>query len=160
MASQKKIISQEGYKKIIDEITNLKENDIPETLEILKDARSQWDLSENSDYHAAKEKLALLQRRLAELEDILTNIEIAQEVKKTTSVWTVQYGSVVRISIEGDKEFEIQIVGESEVEVWDGRMAISLDSPLWQSILNKKQGDVVEMRLPTWNKNVTILNLS
>lgn len=160
MISKKNLISQEWYEKIIAEIALLKDEQIPETLEVLKDARSQGDLSENSDYHAAKEKLALLQRRVSELEDMIENIEIIQD---DNSKWgknsIVKYWSLVKIEIEWDKEFTIEIVGGGEVAVGE-EMAISLDSPIWQAIEGKKKGDTGEIKLPSGNKKVTILSVS
>lgn len=160
MTTKKNVISQEGYEKIIAEIALLKEEQIPETLEVLKDARSQWDLSENSDYHAAKEKLALLQRRISELEDMIERVEIIQEdEKKSGKNFVVKYWSKVTLEIEWDKEFTIEIVWGGEVEVWED-IAISLDSPLWQAIEGKKKWEKWEIKLPSGNKKVTILSVS
>lgn len=161
MTTKKNLISQEWYEKIISEITLLKEEQIPETLEVLKDARSQWDLSENSDYHAAKEKLALLQRRISELEDMIEKVEIIKEdsTKKWIKNDIVKYGTTVVVEIEWDKEFTIEIVGSGEVSL-DGNVCISLDSPLWLAIDGKKKWDTGEMRLASGNKKVTILSIS
>lgn len=161
MVSKKNIISQEGYEKLIAEITQLKETDIPETLEVLKDARSQGDLSENSDYHAAKEKLALLQRRVAELEDMIENVEIVHDEswKKWMKNDIVKYWSIVTIEIEGDKEFQVTIVGWGEVEIGE-KIAISLDSPLGVALEGKKKGDTGEIKWTNGNKKVTILSVS
>ena len=79
MASKKKIISRKWYDKILIEISDLKDIQIPETLEVLKDARAQWDLSENSDYHAAKEKLSLLNKRVSDLEFMIEEVEIVDD---------------------------------------------------------------------------------
>ena len=160
MTTKKNIISQEWYEKIIAEIAWLKDEQIPETLEVLKDARSQWDLSENSDYHAAKEKLALLQRRISELEDMIENVEIIQDDdKKSGKDAIVKYWSTVTVEIEWDKEFTIEIVGGGEVEIWQN-VAISLDSPLWTAIDGKKKWEKWEIKLPSGNKKVTILSVS
>ena len=139
----------------------MKDEQIPETLEVLKDARSQWDLSENSDYHAAKEKLALLQRRISELEDMIEKVEIIKEdsTKKWIKNDIVKYWSTVVVEIEWDKEFTIEIVGSGEVSL-DGNVSISLDSPLGLAIDGKKKWDTGEMRLASGNKKVTILSIS
>ena len=160
MTTKKNLISQEWYEKIVAEINTLKEIEIPETLEVLKDARSQWDLSENSDYHAAKEKLALLQRRILGLEEMIEKVEIIQDddTKKWGRDAVVKYGSKVTIAIEWDKEFTIEIVGWGEVVIWN-ELAISLDSPLWQAIDGKKKWDKGEIKLPSGNKTVTILSI-
>ena len=103
-APKKKIISQQWYEKILQEINDLKMVAIPETLEVLKDARAQWDLSENSDYHAAKEKLWLLQRRIDELEEMIDDVEIVTDDASDVSTSVVRYGSMVKVDIEDDKE--------------------------------------------------------
>lgn len=138
----------------------MKDEQIPETLEVLKDARSQGDLSENSDYHAAKEKLALLQRRVSELEDMIENIEIIQDDDKSAGAdASVKYGSVVTLEIENDKQFTVEIVGSGEVTIGE-HLAISLDSPLGVAIDGKKQGESGEIKLPAGNKKVTILSIA
>ncbi len=159
MVIKKDIISQEGYEKLIREKTSLKEIQIPEIVEVLKDARSQGDLSENSDYHAAKDKLSLLKRRLGELEDILENVQIVDEEKIAKWSSSIQYWSKVVLSIEGDKEFTVEIVGWGEVHVGDS-LAISLDSPLWKAIEGKKSWEHGEIKLLTGNKKISILSVS
>lgn len=160
MTKKKNLISQEWYEKIIAELSLLKDEQIPETLEVLKDARSQGDLSENSDYHAAKEKLALLQRRVSELEDMIENIEIIQDDDKSAGAdASVKYGSVVTLEIENDKQFTVEIVGSGEVTIGE-HLAISLDSPLGVAIDGKKQGESGEIKLPAGNKKVTILSIA
>ncbi|MBP7885027.1 hypothetical protein KAZ93_02555 [Patescibacteria group bacterium] len=85
---------------------------MPETLEVLKDARAQGDLSENSDYHAAKEKLSLLKRRIEELEEMIDDVEIVSDesVEVAVSTSTVRYGSLVKVDIEDDKKYDFEIV--------------------------------------------------
>ena len=161
MTTKKNLISKEWYEKIITEITFLKEEQIPETLEVLKDARSQWDLSENSDYHASKEKLALLQRRISELEDMIEKVEILKE--DSENKWNkndvVKYWSKVVIEVEWDKEFAIEVVGSWEISLGD-ELRVSLDSPIWLAIDGKKQWDTGEIKLWSGNKKVTILSIS
>jgi transcription elongation factor GreA len=158
MTTKKNIISQEWYEKIVSEISLIKDEQIPETLDVLKDARSQWDLSENSDYHAAKEKLALLQRRIAELEELIDNVEIVKETDKPKDA-IIRYWSQVKLEIEGDKPFVVSIVWPGEVTVLD-EFNISFESPLWIAIENKKKWDIVEVKLANSNKKVTILSVS
>ena len=130
MSQTNKIISQEGYDKIISEINQIKEVEMPETLEVLKDARSQGDLSENSDYHAAKEKIAMLKRRISELEGLIEDVEIVDTTAKKSKTNTITYGSVVKLQMEGDAAMTVKIVGTGEVNVLEDTVKISLDSPL------------------------------
>lgn len=158
-APKKKIISQQWYDKILQEINEIKNVSMPETLEVLKDARAQWDLSENSDYHAAKEKLSLLQRRIDELEEMIDDVEIVNDESDEKSTSTVRYGSLVKVAIEDDKNYTFEIVGGGEVDVMD-ELKISLDSPIGNAIDGKKKGDVVYVKLANGKKKVTILSVS
>lgn len=158
--TKKNLISQEWYEKIVSEITLIKDGQIPETLEVLKDARSQGDLSENSDYHAAKEKLALLQRRLSELEELIENVEIIKdEIIDKVKDKTIKYGSVVKLEVDGDSPLTVTIVWPGEVTVLD-EFNISFESPLGSAIEGKKKGDILDLRLPTTTKKVKILSVS
>jgi transcription elongation factor GreA len=136
----------------------IKDVQIPDTLEVLKDARSQWDLSENSDYHGAKEKLSLLQRRIVDLEDLIESVEIIRNVEKIDTK-TIKYGSKITLEIEWDKEFTVNIVWSGEVAIFDD-FNISFDSPLWMAMEWKKQWDIVEVRLSNVKKKVSILSVS
>lgn len=158
MTNKKNVISQEWYEKIITEINHIKDVETPETLEVLKDARSQWDLSENSDYHAAKEKLALLQRRVSELESLIENVEIIKDSEKSKDA-VIRYWSKVELEIEWDKPFKLSIVGPGEVTVLD-EFNISFESPLWMAIEGKKKWDTVEIKLTNAPKKVKILSVS
>lgn len=157
MSQTNKVISQEGYDKIITEINQIKEIEMPDTLEVLKDARSQWDLSENSDYHAAKEKISMLKRRISELEWLIEDVEIIDTTVKKSKTNIVTYGSLVTLQMEGDESMVVKIVGTGEVDVLDDTVKISLDSPLWKALDNRKQGDIVELK--STNKKVTILSV-
>jgi transcription elongation factor GreA len=158
MTTKKNIISQEWYEKIVSEINNIKDVQIPETLEVLKDARSQGDLSENSDYHSAKEKLSLLQRRILELEWLIDKVEIATD-EWDTNTSLIRYGSKVTLEVEWDEPFTVSIVGAGEVAVLEA-LNISFESPLWIAIEGKQAGDVVELKLANTNKKVKILSVS
>ncbi len=158
MVNKKNVISQEWYEKITAEISLIKDEHIPETLEVLKDARSQWDLSENSDYHAAKEKLALLQRRISELEELIEHVEIIKENEKTKDT-IIRYWSKVELEIEWDQPFTLSIVWPGEVTVLD-QCNISFESPLWIIIEGKKKWDIVDLKLTNNIKKVKILSVS
>lgn len=159
MAKKKNQISQSWYEKLLAEINTLKDQEIPETLEVMKDAREQWDLSENADYHAAKDKLSLLRKRLTELENMILSVDIVDGSQTKTSWEVVEYWSRVSLFIEGDKEFEVEIVWSWEVAIGDV-LAISLDSPLGKALSGRSAGEEVEMKLPAGNKKLTILSVS
>jgi len=146
MASKKKIISRKWYDKILIEISDLKDIQIPETLEVLKDARAQWDLSENSDYHAAKEKLSLLNKRVSDLEFMIEEVEIVDDE------------DIVESHIEDDKNYTFEIVGGGEVSVWDD-LKLSLDSPIGLAIDGKKEWESWYIKILNAKKKVTILSI-
>lgn len=158
MASKKNIISREWYEKILLEINDLKEKDIPETLEVLKDARAQWDLSENSDYHAAKEKLSLLNKRLSDLEAMIEQVDIVDEESLKQDSHVVKYGSIVTVDIEDDKTYTFEMVGTGEVAVSD-ELKLSLDSPIGVAIDGKKSWDIAYMKVLNTKKKVKILSV-
>ncbi len=157
MSDKKQFMSQEWYEKIIAEISDIEKKQIPETLEVLKDARSQWDLSENSDYHAAKEKLALLQRRLVELEWLIEGVEIVE--KTWSKATTITYGSHVTLDIEWDGVVEADIVNTGEVFVGDV-LKISFESPLGKILEGKKKWDELVLKLPAVNKKIKVLSVA
>ena len=159
MASKKNIISRQWYDKILSEINDLKELQIPETLEVLKDARAQWDLSENSDYHAAKEKISLLQKRISELETMIESVEIVDEDDNVWDSSVVRYWSRIVVDFEEDKSYPFEIVGPGEVAV-DDEMKVSLDSPIGLAVDGKKIWDVCYIKLPNGNKKkITISSI-
>lgn len=158
MASKKNIISRQWYDKILSEINEIKDIQVPETLNVLKDARAQGDLSENSDYHAAKEKLALLQKRIDELEMMIASVEIIDDEDVADS-HLVKYWSKVLVEIEDDKQYLFEIAWSGEVAVFD-ELRLSLDSPIGVAIEGKKKWDISYVKLPNGNKKkVTILSV-
>ncbi len=156
---QKNIISRSGYEKIVGEINDIKTNHLPETIEVLKDARAQWDLSENSDYHAAKEKIALLERRVVELEWMIENVEIVDDDSVTWSKWVIKYWSIVTVEIEDEKSFTFEIVWTWEVDVTTVPLKLSFESAVVSAVQDKKKWDVVVAKLPHGRKNVHILDV-
>lgn len=157
MAAKKNLISRQWYEKILSEINDLKEVQVPETLEVLKDARAQWDLSENSDYHAAKEKLSLLNKRIFDLESMIETVEIIDEDDVVDSN-VVKYWSIVEVDIEDDRTYSIEFVGWWEVSV-DTDLKLSLDSPIGVALEWKKKWDVGYIKVLNGKKKVTILSI-
>ena len=158
MTSKKNLISRQWYDKILAEINDLRDVQLPETLDVLKEARAHGDLSENSDYHAAKEKISLLQKRIVDLETMIESVDIMDD----DVVWDshiVKYWSVVSVDIEDDKIYTFEIVWSWEVVAFDD-LKLSLDSPLGLVIDGKIQWDSGYLKLPNGNKKkVTILSV-
>lgn len=155
------LLTKESYTKLITEMKELEDISIPNTLEQLKDARESWDLSENYEYHSAKEKLNMLNIRLNEIKQLVKDVKIvtkksSEDNKQET---TIQYWSKIVLSIEWDKEYNLEIVGVWEVEV-GSNTKISFESPIWMAIEWKKQWDSVKYKFSDWNrKNIKILSV-
>jgi len=129
----------ESLTKELDELQNVKR---PKAIERLAKARAMGDLSENSEYSAAKEELSFIEGRIQEIEEILNDFELI-EMKSDKKF--VQLGSTVVVEINGKKE-TFQIVGEFEAEPFNRKL--SHTSPIGQALLGKKIGDQVEVEVP------------
>jgi len=133
-----------GYRQLVEELEQLEKNKRPEAIERLAKARDFGDLSENAEYHSAKEDLSTLEGRLEELKDILTRV-IVVDVQKS-GLKQVGLGSVVHIEVNGSKH-EFTIVGEWEAD--PAAKKISHESPLGKALMGKKVGDSVEVEAPS-----------
>jgi transcription elongation factor GreA len=134
-------LTKQGLNELQDELDKLKEKE-PTAVERVTKAREFGDLSENSEYHAAREDLALIQGRIDELEDLLARAEVIRASSKTH---TVKLGSTV--TVYNDKqEVTYVVVGEYEADPTNRK--ISHDSPLGQALIGKKIGDTVEYEAP------------
>ncbi len=145
--TKKKQLTKESYDELLKELDDLKKNKLPEILEQIREAREAWDLSENAEYHSAKDKQALLQVRANQLEEMLEWVEIVEESKSKDNV--VRYWSKVLLQLDDEKEYEVSIVGWWEVKLWD-ETKISFNSPIWNAIEWKKEWKTVNIKLPWW----------
>lgn len=134
-----------GYKKVTEELNYLKSKERPETVVALDEARQLGDLKENAEYHAAKEKLKIIDSQIAELGNIISKAVIIDP--STLPHDRVSFGSTVRlIDINTDEEFEYSIVGGVESNPDIG--LISFNSPLAKQLLGKESGDEIKASLP------------
>jgi len=133
-----------GYRQLVEELDQLEKNKRPEAIERLSKARDFGDLSENAEYHSAKEALSTLEGRVEELKDILTRVVVV-DVQKSGSK-QVGLGSVVHIEVNGTKH-EFTIVGEWEAD--PAAKKISHESPLGKALMGKKVGESVEVEAPS-----------
>ncbi len=135
----------EGYKALDDELKRLKTEQRPAVIAAIAEARSHGDLSENAEYHAAKDQQGWIESRIAEIEDKLARAQIIDVSKLSGS--QVKFGATVTVVDEDtDESSRYQIVGEHEADVKSGR--ISLVSPLSRAMIGKEVGDVVEVNTP------------
>lgn len=146
-----------GHAAIQAEIKQLKSVDRPRIINAIAEARAHGDLSENAEYHAAKEQQGLTEARVAELEDTLGRAEVIDV--SSLSGETVKFGAFVTlVDEETDAESIYQIVGEMEADVRDGK--ISITSPLARALIGKTVSDSVEVSTPGGGKSYEILKVA
>jgi len=146
-----------GHNALDEEMKHLKSVERPEVIAAIAEAREHGDLSENAEYHAAKEKQGWIEGRLLELEDKLARAQIIDVSKLGGD--TVKFGATVTV-LDEDTEVEAtyQVVGEDESDVKAGK--ISLTSPIARAMINKEVGDVVEVNAPGGLKSYEIMTVS
>ena len=146
-----------GYAALEAELKRRQQQDRPRIIQAIAEARSHGDLSENAEYHSAKEQQSLNEGRIAELEDRLSRAEVI-DVSKLSGT-TVKFGATVRL-IDEDTEDErtYQIVGENEADVKQGK--VSITSPIARALISKKVGDTVEVKTPGGGKSYEILKVA
>lgn len=155
-AAKTNFLTQEGYEKLVKELHNIKEIEVPKVIERIWEAKAMWDLSENSEYKSALEDRDLLSSRVMQIEELLNNVEIIDESKKKPG--KIDYGTEVTVQLEDKKKYTITMVGSGEVEIGD-KTKISFESPLGIAIRGKKAWDKVQMRIGTSRQDVKIVSI-
>ncbi len=146
----------EGYQTLDEELKRLKTQERPAVIAAISEARSHGDLSENAEYHAAKERQGWIEGRIAEIEDKLARAQVIDVSK--LSGGQVKFGATVSVVDEDtEEEARYQIVGDHEADVKLGK--ISLSSPLSRAMIGKEVGDVVEVNTPGGVKAYAILKV-
>ena len=134
-----------GYKALEDEISHLKLVERPAVIKMIAEARSHGDLSENAEYHAAKERQAFIEGRVMDLEDKLSRADVIDLSKLSGK--TVKFGAIVTLADEDtDAKVKYQIVGDLEADAKKGKISIS--SPIARALIGKTAGDTVEVAAP------------
>ena len=145
-----------GYARLEKELKELKSTARPAVIQAIATAREHGDLSENAEYHAAKEQQSHIEGRISELEDKLGRSEVIDVAAITGS--QIKFGATVLLVDEDtDEETTYQIVGEDESNIEEGRLSIS--APLARALINKEQGDSVEVNTPGGSKAYEVLNV-
>ncbi|HEY0646625.1 transcription elongation factor GreA [Phenylobacterium sp.] len=135
----------EGYKALDEELKRLKTVERPAVIAAIAEARSHGDLSENAEYHAAKERQGWIEGQIAEIEDRMARAQVI-DVSKLSGK-QIKFGATVSVVDEDtEEEARYQIVGEHEADVKRGR--VSITSPIARAIIGKEMGDVVEVNTP------------
>ena len=145
-----------GLRKLEDELRFLKSEERPAIIVAIAEARSHGDLSENAEYHAARERQSFIEGRILELEEVVSAAEVIDP--STLSGDQVKFGAHVRlVDEETDKEATYQIVGVHEADIKHARLSVS--SPLAKALIGKRIGDTISVPAPSGDRNYEILDV-
>ncbi len=148
-------LTAKGFAKLDAELRKLKSVDRPAVIKAIAEAREHGDLSENAEYHAAREQQSHIEGRVKELEAIISLADVIDVAKLSG---TVKFGATVKIVDEDtDEEKTYQIVGEPEADIEAG--LLNLKSPLARALIGKEEGDSIEVKTPGGEKSYEILSV-
>lgn len=148
-------LSPEGHKKLVEELKRLKTVDRPTVVSEISRARDHGDLSENAEYHAAKERQVHIERKIGELEFKLSRARVVENTADTGHAYLMSY--VVVLDLKSKEEIKYQLVAPEEADFDLDR--ISIKSPVGAALLGKTQGDKVKIKIPAGELNYEILEV-
>lgn len=149
-------MTKKGYHSLEKELKNLKSVERPAVIEAIAEAREHGDLSENAEYHAARERQSFIEGRIQELEAIISAADVIDPAAMNGE--TVKFGATVLVIDEDtEKEHDFQIVGQHESNADEGK--ISITAPLARGLIGKSEGDSVEVNTPKGEKYYEILEI-
>lgn len=145
-----------GYEVLLEELRDLRNNARPSVIKAIAEAREHGDLSENAEYHAAREKQSFIEGRIIELEDTVGRAEVIDSSEFSGP--EVRFGATVTLQ-DCDSEAEViyQIVGEYEADIDKGQ--ISLKAPLARAMIGKESGDIFEINIPSGTREYEIIKV-
>ncbi len=150
-------MTAEGFARLLDECKHLKSVERPAIIKAIAQAREHGDLSENAEYHAARERQSFIEGRLMELEDQISRAEVIDVSKLSGTV--VKFGAKVTIADEDSGEEQTyQLVGAVESDINSGRLSVT--APLARALIGKTVGDSVEVTTPRGAKSYEIVNVA
>ncbi len=148
-------MTRRGYDALDDELKQLKTVDRPAIIRDISEARDHGDLSENAEYHAAREKQGFIEGRIKELEGILSKADV---IDPTRLSGAIKFGATVTLADEDSgEEKTYQIVGESEADIENG--LLNIRAPLARALIGKDGGDTVEVKTPGGTRSYEILSI-
>jgi transcription elongation factor GreA len=149
-------MTSQGYQFLMEELKRLKSVERPKNVRDIEEARGHGDLSENAEFHAAKERQSLLDLQIRDIEDKLARAQVI-EVSKLSGDRVV-FGATVAL-VDGDtgEKLVYQIVGDHEAEPKNGKISIS--SPVARALIGRSEGDEVQVRTPTGVRSLEILSI-
>jgi transcription elongation factor GreA len=145
-----------GAEALRVELKRLKTEARPNVIKAIAEARGHGDLSENAEYHAAREQQGFIEGRIGEIEAKLGNAEII-DIERFVGTDRVVFGATVELEVEGGSPLKYQIVGEDEADIRSGR--ISITSPIARALVGKTEGDVVDVEAPGGVKSYEIVTV-
>ena len=145
-------MTQQGFDRLQQELDHLKREERPRIIKAIAEARAHGDLSENAEYHAAKERQGFIEGRIRELESKLGAAEVIEPPRDGDRI---TFGSTVRLRGADGKELRYQIVGSDETDPAAGR--VSILSPLARTLIGKEVGDEVKVQAPGGSKTYEVL---
>ena len=148
-------MTQKGYQTLMEELKRLKSVERPKVVREIEEARDHGDLSENAEFHAAKERQSLLDVQIREIEDKMARAQVI-EVSKLSGEKVV-FGATVSLVDENGDKVVYQIVGDHEAEPKNGKISIS--SPIARALIGKSEGDEAEVRTPAGARTFEILSV-
>lgn len=149
-------VTAAGYAALNDELKDLKSNQRPEVIRAIAEAREHGDLSENAEYHSARERQSFIEGRIKELEGLISRADVIDPTKLSGD--TIKFGATITVADEDtDEEASYQIVGETEADIAKGKLNIR--SPLARALIGKEAGDSVEVMTPGGGKSYEILSV-
>ena len=148
-------LTRAGFDKLDAELKHLKSVERPAIIRAISDAREHGDLSENAEYHSAKEKQSFIEGRVKELEGVISLADVIVVAKLSG---TVKFGArVTLVDEDTDEEKTYQVVGEYEADIESGKL--NMKSPLARALIGKDEGDSVEVRTPGGVRSYEILSI-
>lgn len=139
-------LTAKGAERIREQLNALKTVERPKIVKAIAEARAHGDLSENAEYHAAREQQSFIEGRIANLESVLANAQIIDVTTLNAGGKLVFGATVDLINLETSKEVTYQVVGEEEADIEQG--LISISSPIARALIGKEEGEVVEVNAP------------
>jgi transcription elongation factor GreA len=150
-------MTADGFARLEEELRHLKGVERPAVIRAIAEAREHGDLSENAEYHAARERQSFIEGRVAELEDKISRAEVI-DVKKLSGKQVMFGATVTLVDEDTEEKIKYQLVGQDESDISAGRLSIS--SPLARALIGKKVGDTVEVSTPGGSKSYEVVRLA
>lgn len=148
-------MTRAGFDQLDEELRNLKSVDRPAIIKQIAEAREHGDLSENAEYHAAREKQSFIEGRIKEVEGLLSRAEVIDPARLSGSI---KFGAtVVLLDEDSDEEKTYQIVGEAEANLERG--LLNIRAPLARALIGKEEGDSVEVQTPRGMRSYEIISV-